>query len=165
MSDGEVKIWDGKVLIGPAGQVATADECCCPPSTQPCVDCNGDDWPQPDAVISATGPCLDASGVYTFLSFEMIGSPPYYAGCVWQWTMETEAGTWTLEVGFLYGSPGWAVGLLRRSDNPGGTYFAWQESPQMSIFCSGTSHKLIGTFILEGMFETCLEGYATVTLG
>ncbi len=52
MADGEVKLWEGKVLIGPAGQVATADNCC---GGAPCeCPCDVEEW----ALLVATGaPC------------------------------------------------------------------------------------------------------------
>ena len=63
--DGEIRIdAGGEVLLAPGGERAVAEACCCP--CPPCAECSGTQNP---VVVTVTGACAIASGIYTYIDF------------------------------------------------------------------------------------------------
>ena len=147
MSDGRIKLLDGKVLLA-GGKVATADDCCCGPCGSSCAEAA-----QPSAVVTIAGPqCQDVAGIYEW--------DYYYSWptvCAWHWSQKD--GAHALSVSARPSNRGFDRVLIE--EVIGGAYHFLDDDPT-ELDC--VNRSVDGTIIVDG-FGHCAADAAKITFG
>ena len=150
------------------GQIAMHEDCCCEEEPgEPCTDCNGGVWEQPDAEITTSGDCPgDCPNVAGTVSPPGAGrwveTEDY---CYYRWSRVISA--LNLYIVYCKGS-----GKMYAKIMGGGLFAGWMNffggntipdcyPPENSawkeitglVVCNKTSHHLQGAFDLDGLTE------------